>query len=470
MNFSVSDVSASSDSLDLSLLQNLNGDDSISGCLSPFPSEMFGDLDTGFDSIAGDLTSDLKEELGSCVNKQELQGNSGTVVIEDSLSINKESNTDQNTSLLDSLLADVDPLTNGSMSEKDVSSLEAANISPDYVLDVKDFFENDVSEDFFDQFPTDGTEPAITVGDEENIITTPSLSPMMNNILDVEMLNQLDVPDLVGDFSSPDIDANDVHEALLGCFCQERKSSESHAQTPLVLLPMNTEGKSKKRQFDVVEDTCDSHNDSKRARLENMENPIQKKGIFIPENAMTPSVPTPNFENYRVLNNIFLDQVLDSSREIPNDRWMYESAKPTENLTPYSPRVYRYLKCYDEFRKLTGKVVERQGLCPYCPLERIHYEHTSFFDLNSSEYSLHLSLCHGVFTTGDFMKQPTVHKMGLEFKVRGEPRLVECIECPYDNCKEAFKVNNKQPGAKKFGAYIRHVRKCHMIRKNKKHS
>ncbi|GME84154.1 unnamed protein product [Ambrosiozyma monospora] len=405
MNFSVSDVSASSDSLDFSFLENLNGDDAISGSLSPFPTKTFEDFDTGLDSI------------------------SDTVVIEDYLSINEESNTDQSPSLLDSLLAVVDPLINANISEKDVSSLGTPTSSPDYFLAVKDFFENDISEDFLSQFSSDFIESPTTVSDEQNAL---SFSPMINNFLEEKILNQLDVPDLVGDSSSPENNSNDVHEALFGCSCEEHKASDSHHQ------------------------------------VENIDISIQKKGIYIPENVMTPSVPAPMLKDYRILNNVSLDQVLDSSRGIPDDRGMYESADPADTLTPYSPRVYRYLKCYDEFRKSTGRVVERQGLCPYCPMEVIHNEHTSFFDLNPSEYSLHLSLCHGVFTTGDFIRQPIVHKMGLEFKAIGEPRSVECIECPYDNCKKVFKVNSKQPGAKKLGAYIRHARKCHMIREKKK--
>ncbi|GME75115.1 unnamed protein product [Ambrosiozyma monospora] len=472
MNFLLSAVSASSDSLDLFFLENMNGDESISGILSPFPSETFGGFNTVFDSIAGDLTSALKEESVSDVEAQEqhnpvvAKDSSFSVEIDDFLSIDGESNTDQDTSVLDSLLADADPLTNGNVPEKDVSSSKTTESAPYYALDVKDFFEKNFSEDFIAQFSTDLIEPPTTSSDEEN----PSLSPMINNALDDDFLSQLKLPDLVGNLSSPDINANGAHEALLACSCQKHKSSESHHNPKISLVqpPTATGGKSKKRQFDSVEDTCDSHTDSKRARL--TENSSQKKGIFIPENAKTPSVPTPTLEAYRALNNVSLDQVLDSSRHITNDKWLYESANPTEKLTPYSPRVYRYFKSYAEFRKSTGKVVERQGLCPYCPLERIHNEHTSFYDLNSSEYALHLSLCHGVFTTGYFVQQPTVHKMGLELKARGEPRLVECVECPYDNCKKAFKVNRKQIGSKSLGAYIRHVRKCHMITKNKRRS
>ncbi|GMF02188.1 unnamed protein product [Ambrosiozyma monospora] len=160
---------------------------------------------------------------------------------------------------------------------------------------------------------------------------------------------------------------------------------------------------------------------------------------------------------------------MESTSKLHNpNEWLYEMCEPDAVLTPYSPRIYRYLAKYFELKQQRPRgVVKREGMCPYCPLQVADGRHRCFYDLNTSDYAVHLMYHHGIFTTGSFCLEPTVHKLAKEYKTKTKKiRLVESVQCPYDSCGSVIKINSKQAGSKLISAYLRHVRNKHIDRRN----
>ncbi|GME70107.1 unnamed protein product [Ambrosiozyma monospora] len=195
-------------------------------------------------------------------------------------------------------------------------------------------------------------------------------------------------------------------------------------------------------------------------------------GIVLTDIIPTTVSALPAFSSLRIMQTITLEEVIESNRFLSDPtKWMYEPTD-SEQLTAYSPRIYRYYAADHATRmNRARKVVHRQGLCPYCPLRIVDGVHRGFYDLNSSDYAVHMMYHHGIFTTGSFCLEPTLFRMGEEHTARYQrSRLVECVKCPYEGCPIVTKVNVRQTGCKVFAAYLRHIRYNHIDRKNRRRS
>lgn len=178
----------------------------------------------------------------------------------------------------------------------------------------------------------------------------------------------------------------------------------------------------------------------------------------------------PSMNIFRTCNGLTISNFLKNGEQPADGAYNYEATKESI-INSYTPRVFRYLKSNEKLKSTRSRqVVAREGLCPYCVSNN---PDLLFHDINSSRYSTHLLNYHGIFTNGTKILDPVKHCHGREMKKNGTERVVECVVCPYPNCKAIIKFGRKRIGAtqqQRFSAYIRHASLTHKQRKNIKHS
>ncbi|TID31308.1 hypothetical protein CANINC_000096 [Pichia inconspicua] len=76
----------------------------------------------------------------------------------------------------------------------------------------------------------------------------------------------------------------------------------------------------------------------------------------------------------------------------------------------YEPKIVRY-----RINEETGKIVDKEALCPYCPVDVTNGLDKCFHNINMSHYMHHVCKNHGVFSTGEEMPVPAFCEKGNKY-------------------------------------------------------
>lgn len=121
---------------------------------------------------------------------------------------------------------------------------------------------------------------------------------------------------------------------------------------------------------------------------------------YFKNNIITPLLPNnAELEDFKHLQGVdgFIYEYWESetSSDLLSLRW----SNQRQNF--YEPKIVRY-----RISEETGNLVDKEALCPYCPVDITNGLDKCFHNINMSHYMHHVCKNHGVFSTGEEMPVP----------------------------------------------------------------
>lgn len=116
----------------------------------------------------------------------------------------------------------------------------------------------------------------------------------------------------------------------------------------------------------------------------------------------------------------------------------------------YQPSVIR------KVRNEQNKLVEAEGLCPYCPLHDLENPDDNFYSMGGALYQHHLCKNHGVYTSGLEMPVPAIGVKddllfacctkcsgAVKLRLQGDT-MQNCLKAYYRHCFEVHNISKKK--------------------------